>query len=284
MSILLHVLKESASLHSRVEGMEKEVADLAKKIESLEAQLNQSSNNSSRPPSSDSPFKRKPAGRGTGRPGTKAGHPGYRQKLLEPNHIRPVVPEGCTCGCRDFDDVSAYYTHQEIELPEIEMDVTHFILYRGTCRQCGKLVKARIPKGHETGYGPRFTAFIAETTIGNSRGRVQGLVRSVLGTQISRGALQSCIDRASEAIFPYYEAIADKARTARVNFIDETPWFQNGILMWLWVMVNGEVGFFKIQTSRSKEAFEALSDRWAGILVSDGYGVYRKWINQRQTF
>jgi transposase len=30
-------------------------------------------------------------------------------------------------------------------------------------------------------------------------------------------------------------------------------------------------------------AFEALIARWAGILVSDGYGVYQHWMHQRQT-
>ncbi len=38
-----------------------------------------------------------------------------------------------------------------------------------------------------------------------------------------------------------------------------------------------------LQSSRSKEAFERLVERWAGIPVSDGYGVYRKWLHGRQT-
>ena len=48
-------------------------------------------------------------------------------------------------------------------------------------------------------------------------------------------------------------------------------------------MVNPTVAFFAVHASRSKAAFEALIERWAGILVSDGYGVYRQWIHQRQT-
>ncbi|MBW2069519.1 MAG: transposase, partial [Deltaproteobacteria bacterium] len=34
---------------------------------------------------------------------------------------------------------------------------------------------------------------------------------------------------------------------------------------------------------RSKEAFKQLIGQWEGILVSDGYGVYKKWVNSRQT-
>ena len=54
-------------------------------------------------------------------------------------------------------------------------------------------------------------------------------------------------------------------------------------LAWLWVMVNTSVAFFSVKASRSKEAFEELIGHWAGILVSDGYGVYRKWVEERQT-
>jgi transposase len=91
------------------------------------------------------------------------------------------------------------------------------------------------------------------------------------------------VDRVSAAITPHYEAIAAKVRCAQVNYIDETSWYQHGVLAWLWVMVNTTVAFFKVQASRSTAAFEALVKRWAGILVSDGYGVYCQWVHGRQT-
>jgi hypothetical protein len=58
-----------------------------------------------------------------------------------------------------------------------------------------------------------------------------------------------------------------------INYIDETAWYQHSVLAWLWVMVNTTAAFFMGQASRSKAAFEAFVERWAGILVSDGYGV-----------
>jgi transposase len=91
------------------------------------------------------------------------------------------------------------------------------------------------------------------------------------------------VDRVSAAIEPYYEALAAQARQAPVNYIDETAWYQHGVLAWLWVMANTTVAFFKVQASRSKAAFEALVKHWAGILVSDGYGVYCQWVHARQT-
>jgi transposase len=105
----------------------------------------------------------------------------------------------------------------------------------------------------------------------------------ILGVPISRGAIQRAVDRVSEAIQPHYAAIAEQARGAKVNYIDETAWYQHGRLTWLWVMVNTAVAFFTVHASRNKAAFEALVERWAGILVSDGYGVYQQWMHRRQT-
>jgi transposase len=38
-----------------------------------------------------------------------------------------------------------------------------------------------------------------------------------------------------------------------------------------------------IHCNHSKEAFASLIRDWTGILVSDGYGVYSKWVGERQT-
>jgi transposase len=53
--------------------------------------------------------------------------------------------------------------------------------------------------------------------------------------------------------------------------------------MFLWAMVNSRVAFFKLHKERSKKAFLALIENWQGILISDGYNVYQKWVNLRQT-
>jgi transposase len=94
---------------------------------------------------------------------------------------------------------------------------------------------------------------------------------------------QEVIDRASEAIEPHYEAIRDQARASKVNHLDETPWYQGDKLNWLWVMANSVGAYFMIHNHRSKAAFETMIGTWDGILVSDNYAVYQKWVNRRQT-
>jgi transposase len=256
------------------------------RIAALEARLSQNSRNSDRPPSSDPPYEQRTACSGEhGRPGAKRGHPGHRQALLVPTEIIKVTPEACPCGQREFQAPTPYHTHQVIELPEILMQVTHVVLHEARCSQCGRLLKAPLPGKYRYGYGPRLTALIGELSGGqrDSRTAVQEFCTSVLGLPISRGAIQRVVDRVSDAITPHYKAIAEKARGAPVNYIDETAWYQHGVLAWLWVMVNTTVALFKVQTSRNQAAFEALVERWAGIVVSDGYGVYQHWVHGRQT-
>ena len=264
-------------------AMAEEISRLNKRIEELEAKLAANSSNSNKPPSSNSPYKENAAKKKkkTGRKKRR----GYRQQLLDPTETREVFPTTCSCGCTTFRDIQPYYTHQHIELPEIVMTVIHFILYRGTCIACGKVAKGYVPDEYSPGFGARFSALVAELggIDGNSRETIQTFCSSVLKIHISRGVIQKIVDRASEAIKPHYGAIRDKARSRDVNHLDETTWKKNGKLHWLWVMASTTVAFFMVHTNRSQAAFDELIGAWDGILISDGYRIYQKWVRQRQT-
>src|SRR4030095_1902434 len=74
---------------------------LLKRVETLEARCNQDSSNSSRPPSTDSPPKkraRRTHAADPRKPGAKPGHPGHHQGLLEPTASVSLLPDACACG------------------------------------------------------------------------------------------------------------------------------------------------------------------------------------------
>jgi transposase len=116
-----------------------------------------------------------------------------------------------------------------------------------------------------------------------SRRLIQDFCHSVLNIPISLGAVQNVIDRASDAILPHYEAIAVLARQATVGYIDETSWYCQNALQWLWTLTTDTVSLYLIHPHRCKDAFAALIKDWQGIWVSDGYGVYQNWVHYRQT-
>ena len=137
---------------------------LQERVASLEARLTQHSTTASRPPSSDSPYK-KPHQRTTTPPRKadgKPGHPGHRQVRLSPTTVHEVRPEHCSCGNTTFALTKPYHTHQVIELPPIMMDVTHGVLHQSWCAVCGTWQKAQVPTAHAPGYGPRFSALMGE--------------------------------------------------------------------------------------------------------------------------
>jgi transposase len=260
---------------------------LEKRLTQLEERINRNSSNSSQPPSADNPYVKRPSSskKSHGKPGGKPGHKGSRQQLLEPNEVKLLHPDQCSCGNREFLNPKKYYTHQHMELPEIAMNVTHFELFKGKCSCCGKINIPSIPREFRTGYGPRLTAFIAELAggQGDSRTMVQNLCASVFNFSISLGAIQKVLDRTSEALLPHYETIGVQARRQAVNHVDETSWYLKGVLCWLWVLTSSSVSFFMIHQNRSKAAFKELVKEWEGILVSDGYRLYTKWVGLRQT-
>jgi len=263
---------------------------VVKRIEVLEAKRSENSQNTSRPPSSDSPY-RKPRTKthsAKKKRGPRKGHKGSRQVLLDPTEIVDVRPGHCRCGGTRVVGAEPYHIHQKIELPEIQLDITHFRFLQGSCGRCGKRVKARsaeLPTHQQVGYGPRLTALVGLLggTVGVSRRDTQQVLHSVLGVSTSLGAIQKMIDRASQAIEPHYDAIGACVRAAPVNHVDETSWRCRGALQWLWVLANRSAAVFQIHATRSKQAFVSLIGAWRGILVSDDYGVYRDWVNLHQT-
>ena len=269
------------SLHQRL-------AQLQQQIDALQGRLDKTSKTSSKPPASDSPFKRPKRSKrrkSPGKRGARMGHPGSGPILLEPTEVQHVYPVPCACGHGELGTPTRSHTHQRIELPPIDMQITHLLLHQARCVGCGRLLTAEVPSEYATGYGPRLSALIGELSgmYGTSRRLIQNFCQSVLRIPISVGAIQKVIDRVSGAILPHYGAIAEVARHATVGYIDETPWFCQHTVQWLWPMTTETVSLFLIHANRSKEAFFDLIHDWAGILVSDGYGVYQTWVNRRQT-
>ena len=276
---------QNAELIAQNAKLAEQNAALEKRIVELETRLNRKSTNSNKPPSSDSPFVNKPQSSNNKGAKPAGNRRGYGRKRLEPTKIHHVMPGTCECGSTKHGEPEAYYTHQVVELPEIKLTVEDYVLYKARCSECGKMVKGEIPQEKRTGYGPRLSAMIIELTgvHGDSRRGVQDFLESVFGLSVSLGVIQKIVNRASEAIKPHYEAIREVARQAPVNHIDETTWKTNGKLRWLWTMTSVLASFFMIHRHRSRAAFEELIGTWKGILVSDSYGLYRKWVHGRQS-
>jgi transposase len=137
-------------------ALEARVVALEALVQSLQEQLNQTSRNSSRPPSSDSPqhsHPRRPWWKR--RRGGQPGHPGHTRTLLPVADVDEVVvlkPEQRPhCHTAFTGDDPMPWRHQVIEIPPLKPIVTEYQWHQLVCAACGEVTRAPWPVGVPSG-------------------------------------------------------------------------------------------------------------------------------------
>ena len=271
------------ALEARVEALEAMVQALQEHNRALQEQLNQTSRNSSRPPSSDPPQHARPRRpRSKRRRGGQPGHPGHTRTLIPAEEVDEgvvVKPEECThCHAPLRGDDPTPWRHQVIEIPPIKPVVTEYQWHQLVCAACGEVTRAPWPAGVPSGtYGPRVHATVALCTGAYrlSKRITQQMLDEVFGVPLSVGTI-SQLERATTAVVA---APVEEARTyvheQAVAHLDETSWRQGDKRAWLWVAVTSWVTVFVVRMSRGGQvARELLGEGFAGIVVTDRYSAY----------
>ncbi|PZU93358.1 MAG: IS66 family transposase, partial [Leptolyngbya sp.] len=171
---------------------------MSERISHLEEQVRQTSQNSSRPPSSEGfgKAKRPPRKPGKSRRGGQPGHAGQSRDLYPIEACAEVlnhVPSVCrTCGVPLAGEDSAAYRHQIVELPPIEPIVIEHRLHQLACEHCGTLTRSVLPEGvTRRGYGERLSALVALLSGGyrQSHRQVKTLLAALANIKISTGSI-----------------------------------------------------------------------------------------------
>jgi hypothetical protein len=113
-----------------------------------------------------------------------------------------------------------------------------------------------------------------------SRASIRELLREVFELTLSTGVIDETIREAGRASFPLEDAlVADIVQAAQLH-VDETSWSESGVLLWLWALVSTSTVLYLIGPRTREMLDNALQDGYTGILISDGYVVYRAWKNR----
>jgi len=284
---LRHVEAYRAGLVREVNRLKQHNQVLTDKVRELTARLNQDSSNSSKPPSSDKPWKERRPTKPTGR--SRGGQPGHEGKTREPfppdqvDFTVPVVPTSCTnCGhgLGGGDLTGRRLPHQVVEIPPVVAEVTEYMLHEALCPGCGETTMAPLPEGVPTGCaGVRFQSIVALLTgrCRISRREAREIVVALFGpkARLSLGTVSAIERRASEAVRPVYDAAVDAVQNADFVHSDETSWREENQLAWLWTAVTPKLKVFRIDKKRNREAFRRLLFAFDGILCTDRFSVYR---------
>jgi transposase len=173
-AVLAERLVEAYQLLAELTG---QVQRLTGRVEELERQARKDSSTSSRPPSSDSPYKkggnRSLRERGKRRPGKQPGDPGSTMCLVDEPDERLECPPAVCCGCGAGlagVAVTAQRRHQVTDIaPAPAPKVIEYVAQAKECAGCGAVSVGELP-AHvraRASYGPETCAQAANLVSGH---------------------------------------------------------------------------------------------------------------------
>jgi DNA-directed RNA polymerase subunit RPC12/RpoP len=129
--------------------------------------------------------------------------------------------------------------------------------------------------------GPMLLAFICALSLRYrmSRKKNQEFLLDWLNLSLSVGEINRCIHEAGRAIAPLEKEMIEAIRNSGLVHSDETPWWEQGKRLWLWVFTCMHTTLFMVG-SRGSDIPQKVLEGFLGWLVSDGYVVYRKWLKR----
>ena len=291
------VKQENEKLRKRVSEQEQRIAEQEKQIADLKRQLTafqKNSSNSSKPPSSDGPFKpirvRRARPRSKRKPGGQLGHPGHWRPLVPQEQVQqvvPVLPLSCKrCGqdlpqrLEEIQAAGQPYCHQVTELPPMQPYVVEYQCQDVICPRCGEATQAQLPAHVQGHFGPQLVALIAYLTVVCRMPRrvLESFLEEALNISVSLGSTQNLWQRVSAAVAQPCLELEEQLKQEPVLNSDETGWRSDGERRYLWALVARVFVFYTVAQTRSSEVLiHLLGAVFAGILCSDRYSAYFKY-------
>lgn len=131
--------------------------------------------------------------------------------------------------------------------------------------------------------GPRLASMIVllSKRYRNSRRLISEFLLVFLGLELSIGTIDQTIREAGRSVEPLEEALIREIEEASLVYVDETSWKEAGNLCWLWVFKSlTTVLFMAGKRDRTIFCKLLLSGKFKGIVMSDGWIVYREYANR----
>jgi transposase len=267
------------------------IDQLAAEVAELKRQLGQNSRNSSRPPSSDSPFTKpapKSLRRKSGRkPGGQPGHPGSTLALVADPHEwerhEPGPCPGCGADLVGAPEVGVE-RRQVFDLPPISVRVTEHQLIARRC-SCGTTTCGVAPEGvvAPVQYGSRITAIILYLYVGQflSKKRTAAALAELFGTPVSEGTVAAVTKRAADGLDEFLDVATDRIAESGVAGFDETGLRVAGELHWVHCARTDRYTLITCHRGRGQDGMDhaGVLTRFRGVAVHDAWAPYDTYVN-----
>ena len=279
-----------AELAERLAEAYRLIGRLQARVEELERHARRDSSTSSRPPSSDSPYRKKPRDRslrerGKRRPGKQPGDPGATMRLVDDPDERlafaPAACRGCGAGLA-AEPVLAQRRHQVTDIaPAPAPKVTEYVAQAKACSCCGMVSEGVLPAQvrARASFGPEAHAQAAYLTCGHHIpvGRAAALLAQLGGLPVSTGWMAGIRGKAAALIEAsgFGSAVRDLLNQAPAVHADETPARAAGGLRYVHLACTAYLTLMHTG-DRTAAAIDAggVLPGYQGIIVRDGYNGY----------
>jgi transposase len=276
--------------HQLIAELTAQVTRLSARVEELERQARKDSSTSSRPPSSDSPYRKKGGDRslrerGKRRPGKQPGGPGSTMNLVDdPDETIDCPPAAC-CGCGAGlagAPVTAQRRHQVTDIePAPAPRTVEYVAQAKECAGCGTVTAGELP-AHvraRASYGPETCAQAANLVSGHyiPVHRATLLLCQLAGIAVSTGWMAGIRGRTAALVEAsgFMDRIRELLKTAAAVHADETPARAAGGTRYVHLACTRYLTCMHTG-NRSAEAIDAggVLPGYEGVIVRDGYAGY----------
>lgn len=263
---------------------------LSARVEELERQARKDSSTSSRPPSSDGPYKKKGGDRslrerGKRRPGKQPGDPGMTMRLVDDPDDTIDCPPAVCCGCGAGlagAPVTAQRRHQVTDIePAPAPKVTEYVAQAKECAGCGTTSVGELP-AHvraRASYGPETCAQAANLVSGHHVPvyRATLLLCELAGIAVSTGWMAGIRGKAAALVEAsgFTGRVRELLKTAPAVHADETPARAAGGTRYLHLACTRYLTCMHAG-DRSADAIDSggVLPGYEGVIVRDGYAGY----------
>ena len=277
---------ELAERDRRIDG-------LADRIAQLERKAGRDSSNSSKPPSSDSPFERdKRAPKSKDRslrkksglsPGKQPGAGSSTMRLIDdPDETVVCPPSVCGCCAADLSaqPVTAANRRQVREIaPPPPPRTIEYRVQAKECASCGATTVGQAPAYAKAraSFGPDTHAQACSLIVGHHLpvGRAVSVLAQLGGINVSVGWMASVRGKAARLLEPFMEAVRVLLRQVPVLHADETPAHAGGGLEYVHVVCTRYLTHLHTG-GRSSQDIDAgtILPGYTGTIMRDGYSGY----------
>ncbi len=278
---------ELAATQTKLRKMEELLQLALERISKLEEQLNKTSKNSSKPPSTDqkpntADKKNKKRKSHKGRARTP-----YSQDRV--NHRVSCKRKCCPhCNSNKLEQLSETpFSWQQVELPEIQAIVTQFDCLRYKCKDCNRRSMGKLPEGIPfSAFGPKLMAFVACLTgrFHLAKREAITLIKDLYDIDLSEGSVINVEENVSNALDEIYGKIYRYVIERKLcRYFDETSWRNSGKRHYAWIGTTQSAAYYRIDPHRSKEALLKMIGKFTDRpAVTDRYSAYNALNGPRQ--